>query len=707
MNFGAGVVSGKAGNSMDWGVNNAYKTYKGIANSCFQRVDMEPKHVMDISLIPSIDPIDIGLGSSEKGNAMPSAKPRKKTMTSVYLKFFETAPDGKSRRCKFCGQSYSIATATGNLGRHLANRHPGYDKAGDTVTSSAPQPVTTVVKKSQPQGKAPQVDYDHLNWLLIKWLILASFPPSTVEEKWLANSFKFLNPSIQLWPGEKYKAVLCEVFRSMREDIRASLEQVSSKVSITLDFWTSYEQIFYMSVTCQWIDESWSFRKVLLDICHIPYPCADSEIFHSLVKVLKTYNIENRVLSCTHDNSPNAVHACHSLKEEFDTQKVGPFCYIPCAARTLNLIIDDGLRTTKPLISRIREFALELNESTDFSDDFVQFSTAYREGSWKFPLDTSVRWSGNYQMLDIVHKAGKTMDAVIRKHDETLGSRMLLSSAEKNVVSVVHGYLEPFYKTTNNMCTNKMPTIGLVLFFMDHISEMITVCRESRHSSDWLKNAAEDMAKKARSYNSQVCNIFTYMTAILDPRIKCELIPENLNTENYLEEARAHFVRNYSTSHFSSMTSGYGAQEMEDGGSVSFAEEIARKKRRGSISSATDELTQYLSEPPAPIPTDVLEWWKVNSTRYPRLSVMARDFLAVQATSVAPEELFCSKGDEIDKQRFCMPHDSTQAILCIRSWTLGGMKFKYRSTEIDYERLMELAAVASDNNASGSDKKQK
>lgn len=289
------------------------------------------------------------------------------------------------------------------MGRHLANRHPGYDKAGDATTSTAPQP-TAVVKKSQPTGKAPQVDYDHLNWLLIKWLILASLPPSTLEEKWLVNSFRFLNPSIQLWPDEKYKAVFREVFRSMQEDVRASLDQVSSKFSLTLDFWTSYEHFFYMSVTCQWIDESWSFRKVLLDICHIPYPCGDPEIYHSLVKVLKMYNIENRVLSCTHDNSQNAIHACHTLKEEFDGQKVGPFCYIPCAARTLNLIIDDGLRTTKPVISKVRELALELNECTDFSDDFVQFSTAYREGSWKFPLDTSARWSGNYQMLDIVHK---------------------------------------------------------------------------------------------------------------------------------------------------------------------------------------------------------------------------------------------------------------------------------------------------------------
>lgn len=71
--------------------------------------------MMDMTLIPTIDPIDIGLGSSEKVNAVPSTKPRKKTMTSVYLKFFETAPDGKSRRCKFCSQSYSIATATGKF----------------------------------------------------------------------------------------------------------------------------------------------------------------------------------------------------------------------------------------------------------------------------------------------------------------------------------------------------------------------------------------------------------------------------------------------------------------------------------------------------------------------------------------------------------------------------------------------------------------
>ncbi|XP_054806875.1 putative AC transposase isoform X2 [Prosopis cineraria] len=681
---------------MDWSVNSQYRSYKD-----------DHKSMMEVALIPNMDPVNIGLGSSEKANPINSVKPRKKTMTSVYLKFFETAADGKTRRCKFCGQTYSIATATGNLGRHLTNRHPGYDKSGDVVNNPAIQP-TAVAKKTQPQGKTNQVDYDNLNWLLIRWLVTASLPPSTLEEKWLVNSFKFLNSSIQLWPCEKYRSVLFEVFRSMKEEVKAFLAQVSTKFSITVDFWTSFEQVFYMSVTCQWIDENWCFQKVLLDICRVPSPYGSTEIYHSLIKVLKMYNIENRVLSCTHDNSQNAIHACHTLKEDLDAQKIGPFCYLPCAARTLSLVIDDGLRSTKSIISKIREFVIELNASSEMAEDFIQMSMAYQEGTWKFPLDVSARWSGNYQMLDIVCKGGKSMDAVIRKYEETLGSRMALNSTEKSVASVVHQYLEPFYKTTNNLCTSKVPTVGLVLFFMDHISETIANCRESRHSPEWLKSAAEEMAKKARSYINQVCNIFTYMTAILDPRIKGELIPEGLNSDSFLEEARTHFTRNYSTTHFSSISAGCSTQEIEDG-AVSFAEEIARKKRRASMSSGTDELSQYLSEAPAPIPTDVLEWWKVNSTRYPRLSVMARDFLAMQATSVVPEELFCGRGDEINKQRFCMSHDSTQYIFCIKSWIQVGIKFKLKSTEIDYERLMDMvaAAAAIDSGSTASDKKQK
>ncbi|GAB2293837.1 hypothetical protein Dimus_038277 [Dionaea muscipula] len=674
-------------------------------------------------------------GYYEKGSAVQIAKPRKKAMTSAYLKFFETAADGKSRSCKFCGQTYSIATATGNLGRHLSSRHPGYDKSGDSITGTALQSSgSTAVLKPQSGAKAPKVDLDGVNWLLLKWLSLASLPPTILDDGLLANSLKILNPSIEIWSSEKFQPVLFGVFRSMQENVRTTLDQISSKVALAIEFWSSYEQITYMGVTCQWIDDNWSFQKVLLDICRVPYPCGGSEIYTCLVKIIKMFHIQDKILACTHDNSPSAMLACHTLGEDADAHKMGPFCFIPCAARTLNMIIEDGLGPAKALISKARDFVMEMNTSSDISKDFLHFTTAYQEGSWKIPLDVSAVWSGQYQMLDLIHKvnsffdctlfissikedcesfscrllsvqlviiclrevcaapiyfclqASKSVDAVARKYEETLANRMLLNSVEKNAVSIMHEYLEPFYKTTNNLCAEKVLTLGLVLFFMDHISEMIAPCKGSLHFPDWLKSVAQDMAEKALAYTNQVCNIFTYISVVLDPRIKGELIPESLNVEKNIEEARTHFLRTYSSHHFLPLsTAEYG-----DGTSMSFAEEIARKKRKASTGSPTDELTLYLSEPLAPISTDAMEWWKINSTRYPRLSLMARDFLAVQATSVAPEELFCFKGAEIERQRFGIPHEYAQVCLCVKSWIESGHMFK--CTEIDYDRLVGIAA---------------
>jgi hypothetical protein len=46
-----------------------------------------------------------------------------------------------------------------------------------------------------------------------------------------------------------------------------------------------------------------------------------------------------------------------------------------------------------------------------------------------------------------------------------------------------------------------------------------------------------------------------------------------------------------------------------------------------------------------------------------------------------------------------MPHETVQELLSIRSWTHGGIKLKFKSTKIDYERLMELAAAAAADNS--------
>lgn len=291
----------------------------------------------------------------------------------------------------------------GNLGRHLNHRHPGYDKLGNSYQQAQEDPTSP---KNHPPSllKPATLDSDHLNWLLLKWCIGSSLPLSLFEDAEFLNSLKFLNSSATLWSSDKLQTVTFEVFRTMREDVKALIELISSKASVTLDFWTSHEDLCFMFIYCHWIDENWSSHKVLLDLRHIPYPCAGSEIFQAIMEVLRMFNLEKKVLSCTLDSTQqDSFSASHAIKEELEARKA-PFCFVPCAAHALNQIIEDGLQSPKPILSKIREFALELNLVSGIAQDFRQLATIYQEGSWKFPLDTSATWNGSYTMLDLVRK---------------------------------------------------------------------------------------------------------------------------------------------------------------------------------------------------------------------------------------------------------------------------------------------------------------
>ena len=48
----------------------------------------------------------------------------------------------------------------------------------------------------------------------------------------------------------------------------------------------------------------------------------------------------------------------------------------------------------------------------------------------------------------------------------------------------------------------------------------------------------------------------------------------------------------------------------------------------------------FLSEGREDRRVDVLLWWKVNELRFPNLARMARDYMAVPASSVPSEQLF-------------------------------------------------------------------
>ncbi len=257
-------------------------------------------------------------------------------------------------------------------------------------------------------------------------------------------------------------------------------------------------------------------------------------------------------------------------------------------------------------------------------------------------------------------------------------SQLSMSIEEKQKVEQATKFLSIFYETTTNLSGSNYPTIGIAILFMDNIVESLVTTNYSTSEIDipqWIAEAASKMDAKLNQYSEKIFNKMSYIAAILDPRIKINLMPSIIKTPPNLDLFKNYFTHHYSESQ---STQNLDAQKNQYI-TLSLAQKIAQKRRPVERPSGLIfELNQYLIEPILPMELDILEWWKSSQRRFPNLSRMARDILAVQATSVPSEELFSSAGDMISKKRTRLSHQTVQVKLCLESWFKNGFSLKFK-----------------------------
>lgn len=90
-----------------------------------------------------------------------------------------------------------------------------------------------------------------------------------------------------------------------------------------------------------------------------------------------------------------------------------------------------------------------------------------------------------------------------------------------------------------------------------------------------------------------------------------------------------------------------------------------------------DELQLYFSLPCANEKTEPLEWWKINEPQFPKLACIARDYLAIPATSVPAEQSFSLSKNLITERRNRMLSKTVRECICLKSWWQGPLKNSY------------------------------
>jgi hypothetical protein len=65
---------------------------------------------------------------------------------------------------------------------------------------------------------------------------------------------------------------------------------------------------------------------------------------------------------------------------------------------------------------------------------------------------------------------------------------------------------------------------------------------------------------------------------------------------------------------------------------------------------------------------DILNWWKVNSTKFPVLAQIARIVLAIPITTVVFESAFSIGGRVLDSFRSSLALNTVEALICAQNW---------------------------------------
>jgi hypothetical protein len=78
------------------------------------------------------------------------------------------------------------------------------------------------------------------------------------------------------------------------------------------------------------------------------------------------------------------------------------------------------------------------------------------------------------------------------------------------------------------------------------------------------------------------------------------------------------------------------------------------------------ELTRYLKLPAMPRETNIYQYWKAKQYDFPIIGRIARDFLAIPATSAPSECVFSIGSDVVTKKRNKLTGDSVRMIMCLK-----------------------------------------
>ncbi|KAL0217255.1 hypothetical protein RCL1_007738 [Eukaryota sp. TZLM3-RCL] len=250
-----------------------------------------------------------------------------------------------------------------------------------------------------------------------------------------------------------------------------------------------------------------------------------------------------------------------------------------------------------------------------------------------------------------------------------------LDDTERELLKETLIFFEPFYEVTVALSYNKSITQGLSMSYLFALHTHVESV-EGATQRPWLKLIASKICTVFGKYKQHIESTGSYISAVLHPRCKNQMIPEIMATESNFEQLKSIWKlycqeesdRQRKTVELNSTVVG-SLQKTVVASRKSRLLCTIEAKRRALDDSDITELDSYLVERLKPVDMDPLLYWKLYNQEHPDsgLAMMARSFLSIQATSVAVEQLFSSAGRTVNEKRESMNDETVTSLVFLKS----------------------------------------
>ena len=281
--------------------------------------------------------------------------------------------------------------------------------------------------------------------------------------------------------------------------------------------------------------------------------------------------------------------------------------------------------------------------------------------------DCPTRWGSKQQMISRIIEQARAIRQVLADDRRATNS---LTWQDVDVLKAVNEGLEPVSKFTDALSGDAYVTSSSILPILQLLKEDILAPSEGDVRLTAQLKSGMFAKLDAKYANDSVQKLLRNCTFV-DPRYRGQYDSNVDETKGDIETEMIVLGRQTSQVNI----------RVEECAQQDAGEEQPAKKKKTTLASllamravaarpvltvverAHAELVVYMQEDAIDMEENPLQWWKLNETRLPLLSRVARKYLCICASSAASERIFSTAGNTVTPQRSQLKPDKVNMLV--------------------------------------------